>query len=156
MQERKELTENISEEIKSAMSLRIHELKTEIQTTASQLRKEQQESYTRLEAGLDTVKDGARVLENRILSLEQNASTSGDHSHKEILKKDITASRFRIRMLGMKDETTKVKAKNYITKSLTLTDSALASMGIKQVFRLGKIPEKGDLIKETCITSILN
>ena len=79
------------------MSLGIQELKTLIQTTTSQLRKEQYESYTWLEAGLDTVKDGARVLENRILSLEQNASTSGDHSHREILKKDMAASIFKIK-----------------------------------------------------------
>ena len=58
--------------------------------------------------------------------------------------KDIAASRFKIKILGMREQTTEINARNFITDRLQLTESVKNNMGIKQIFRIRRQPEATD------------
>ena len=69
----------------------------------------------------------------------------------------IDRARYVIKVLGMKEKATELNARKHIKTQLDLTKRALDSMGITQVFRLGKHPEEGsNTVPPATILSIHN
>ena len=90
--------------------------------------------------GMDTMDETTQILIKRMDKLENSSTALGENSHRELKMLEIERARHGVKILGMREKATEINAKMYIKNRLSLTQIALASMGVQHVFRLGKHP----------------
>ena len=97
-----------------------------------------QESKSNHALAMETMGD----LEKRIITLESGSTAKGDSSFKEQHKIEICKAKRSIKILNMREIVTEENLKQHLENSLHLTKTTMANMGMVEMFRLGKQPQK--------------